>query len=1035
MLTIFAQDGDTRNPRPLHLTIENDKFGHFYLKPVGDPRDGKAILFTTNIPIDRENPEILQNGGVYSFNIRATELINNEVPSDSSVTQVTIVVTDIDDHIPSFNKPEFNIKLPENLEQDTPLPGLSIFVIDEDLGANSQYNLSLRNIKNSDGVFTVSPTYGEGRTPIVVKVLNSNALDYDVKDSDLHSLTFEIVASVKGQSLASTKVTVNLLDANDNTPTFTQNFYTLEVPENSKKGFKIADLTANDRDTGEFGKISYVLKGFGAESFSTNPNTGGIFVKQMLNYELQKSYILALVAMDGGGLESNANLLINVLDENDNYPAFETLEYTRTIREGSTEFEPQFFVRATDDDGPTQGGGKVTYSIDSENSISGHVFSINSDTGEITITKPVSSMDTERGQYELIVSAIDHGTPPLKNDTRVLIRVGISGNQRPIFKGHFSSYSKNTIPGPPSYRVSIPENAKPGYNVTTIAASDPDGLDSLIEYRIASGGDNFVINDRTGIISVSTHSRLDRDTNPLDYEIIVNAVDAGFPIPETATATVFVQISDINDKPPKFDVPSYTEYISERTKINTVVLKVTATDTDLDNNISYSIVEPIKAVSRTGVQLLSTDIYDYSSTFKIDDKTGEIRVNNTLDYSLVAVITLTVEARDLNAVLNKDKQKASVEATFYIQSFKETNPLFKHRGWSNTSPFIHIKIKEELPLNIPAFKIIAEDPLKEESVRNFKLIKADKQGFFDINQQTGEILLQKRLDYEALLTNELIFTVEALSKDEKRVSTATINVTVENVNDNDPLFEKPKYYVTILESALFPENVLQIKAKDNDAILNDIDIQNGYNVIFYSLSGQNSEYFIINNETGIIQIAPHQTLDREKQSVIKLVAIAEDAYRKPTESRKSSAEIIIDILDVNDNPPSFSLQHYTSVIPENAPINTFVINMTAADPDEGPGGEIRFEFLNEGEANGFLRIDPETGEIRTKIALTGKGRSEPYELQIRAQDNGGQIPKQNSLSTDMLLKLYIGDISSNDGVPFFIAPRVGQIANITEVNH
>lgn len=219
-------------------------------------------------------------------------------------------------------------------------------------------------------------------------------------------------------------------------------------------------------------------------------------MKKNLDYEKQKTYSLSIVAIDGGGLETNTNVFVDIIDENDNYPEFENLEYTRTIREGAIEFEPQFFVRATDRDGPTQGGSKVTYSIESENSISGRVFSVVPETGEIKIEKAVHSMDTERGQYELILAATDFGVPPLKNTTRVLIRVGISGNQRPVFKGKFNGLDKGDIPGPPRYRVSIPENAEAGYNLTTVAATDPDGLDSLLTYRIVGANDNFVIDER-----------------------------------------------------------------------------------------------------------------------------------------------------------------------------------------------------------------------------------------------------------------------------------------------------------------------------------------------------------------------------------------------------------------------------------------------------------------------------------------------------------------------------------------------------------
>lgn len=85
--------------------------------------------------------------------------------------------------------------------------------------------------------------------------------------------------------------------------------------------------------------------------------------------------------------------------------------------------------------------------------------------------------------------------PPLTNNTRVYIRVGISGNQRPIFRGHFQNFENVPVLGPPSYRVSIPENAMPGYNVTTVTAHDPDGLDSLLRYRIVGASDNFEIDE------------------------------------------------------------------------------------------------------------------------------------------------------------------------------------------------------------------------------------------------------------------------------------------------------------------------------------------------------------------------------------------------------------------------------------------------------------------------------------------------------------------------------------------------------------
>lgn len=494
IMIVYAQDGDTSNPRPILLTLEDEDKGYFKLEQIS--LNATAVLYTTNIPIDREDADILQNGGVYSFNIRATELINGEIPSDLSTTQVTVVITDIDDHMPEFNEHHFEIDVPENLGKGTPLPGLSIYVDDADLGANSQYNLSLKNVLNAENVFEVSPKSGHNRTPIVVKVLDASKLDYDVENSDLRVLKFDLIALVNGIGYSRASITVYLQDVNDNGPIFDRLNYEFSISENAEINQKIANLSATDKDSGRFGKITYVLKGFGSENFKTEKSSGGLYVKKTLDYEQQKSYSLSIVAIDGDGWETTANILIYVLDENDNAPIFESQEYTRTIREGAVEFEPQFYVRAIDIDGPQQGNGKVSYSIDTENSVSGHVFSIDAQTGEIKIDSPVSSVDTERGQYELIVTATDFGTPPLKNTTRAVIRVGISGNQRPIFKKRFSSVDVNELPGPTRYKISIPENAPPGYNVTTVSATDPDGLDILLTYRIVGANDNFVIDEQ-----------------------------------------------------------------------------------------------------------------------------------------------------------------------------------------------------------------------------------------------------------------------------------------------------------------------------------------------------------------------------------------------------------------------------------------------------------------------------------------------------------------------------------------------------------
>ncbi|XP_050342547.1 cadherin-23 [Nymphalis io] len=1038
IMEIVAKDGDTANPRHVLLTIEGDILHYFKLDP--ERSIGRATLITTDVPIDRESDVVVQNGGVYSFYVKATELINNEVPSDSTVIPVTIIVTDVDDHIPQFNRDVFDISIPENIENGSPIPGLSIYVEDNDLGQNSRYDLKIRNVFNSEDVFSISTDHGEGRTPISIKVKDSSKLDYDIDDEDKRLFKFDVVTSVNNKELSSARINIKLLDVNDNAPVFDEPQYKFNVSESAPVDYKIGDVQATDIDYGIFGEIEYSLTGFGSHLFKTDKNSGGLFVANILDYETQKSYSLTLFAKDGGGKGTTTSIFVDVLDANDNAPVFEASEYSRTIRDGATTFEPQLVVRATDIDGPSQGGGRVRYSLESDNSIAhkGNVFAIDEDTGEITIMTKVETMDTPRGQYELVVRATDYGKPTKFNETKVYIRVGVPGNQRPTFKGNYHHYKyivnqRNPESNedftfdlnPMNYKASIREDASPGQNVTTVVASDPDGLDDLLTYHIVSGSkDNFVINERSGLITVSNDSNLDRDVNPDRYEIIVSAVDSGIPIPETATTTVFVTIQDVNDKSPKFNVTESTTYISERTKVDDVVTKINAHDSDLNAKLKFSLIEPIKAFSKAGVQLKPNSPYDYKNIFKIDEDSGEILVNGKLDYSQTSIIILTVKVTDINAEINKDKQFAVMEHTIYIQPYADKNPQFTNPGWTSSNPVIHHKVKEDQPIGSTVLVLMAEDPTSGHMVSNFKVIKSQT-GLLQVDPLSGQVVLTKHLDYEELTNANLTLTVQATSNDGSKHSTAKIIIEVLNLNDNAPVFDKELYKVSVLESIKHPDQIITVKAIDNDAVLTEEDKASGYADVRYTLRGDNAELLTINNITGVIMVAPNKTLDRERQSVLRLEVEAFDTPKGGGDRLKSVATLLIDVLDVDDNTPAFDKALYTAVVPENVPMGFTVTKLTATDPDEGLGGEITYEFLDEGEANGLFAIDVATGVVSTRAALTGRGRTAPYRLLAAATD-GGEHQAVASLA------LYVGDVSANDGVPAFIRPTPEEELSVSE---
>ncbi|KAL0099048.1 hypothetical protein PUN28_020237 [Cardiocondyla obscurior] len=1031
VLIVRARDGDTGQSRNLLLTLEDDDAAHFDLEMSRDGDVTVGKLITTNASLDREDPKILQNGGIYTFQVRATELINNEIPADTATSIVTIVVTDVDDLVPVFNEDYFSVKISEDIGKDTPLPGLNMIVSDGDVGDNAKYFLALRDVPRYPGIskaFIVSPEEAQGRVPVVIKAKDINVLDYDVDNPAKREIEFDVIATVDSEVVATCRVHIQLLDANDHSPEFSKSVYKLSISEDAEPGTRFGDVYAKDYDSGSFGKLTYTLRGFGADKFKTDSQMGGIFVANKLDYETQKSYSLTMEATDGGGRVSAVNILIELDDVNDNEPIFEQAEYSRTVREDATSFDPQMFVRATDIDGPTQGNGKVVYSINRHNSMTNDIFKINPDSGEVTMLKPVRSGDTERGIYELIIRATDTGTPALYSEAKLFVRVGVPGNQKPIFRGNY----KSNLPGPNTYRARLLENASPGTEVIRVVANDPDGRDNLLQYYIASGSkDNFVIDSSSGIITVSPDARLDLETGGEKYEVIVYAVDSGTPVKETATTTVTVNIIDVNNKPPSFNESTYIVHVSERAAIGEIVLRAAASDPDADAYLEYSLAEPVKAVDKTGVALKSTTSYDYKTAFRINSTTGVITVNRVLDYQVAAVIILTVQAKDLNAVVDRDKQIAKVEVIVYIQAYSDDNPTFTNPGWSPNNPTIKITVPEEQPLGTTLLMLSAKEPTTGYSVQRFELVREDDdEGYVNVGVQSGNVVLSKRLDYEELNQKFIRFKVRALARDydiTRKMSEANVIVEIHDINDNSPVFKQKDYKISVLESAKPSKIVLNVQAVDMDSSKTEQEVQRGYGEVRYSLTGENANIFEVEPIMGNIQIAANTTLDRERQSVLRFYVVASDMPQGGAEQRSSRALVTVDVLDVNDNAPSFEQESYTAVIPENAPVGISVVNITATDPDEGQGGKIHFEIIDEGEANGLFKINHTTGEIYSARALTGKGRTEPYNMRVRAQD-GGEL----ALYSDVSLVLYIGDVVSNDGVPLFIRPTLEEVAYVAE---
>ena len=631
-------------------------------------------------------------------------------------------------------------------------------------------------------------------------------------------------------------------------------------------------------------------------------------------------------------------------------------------------------------------------------------------TGELTMTKPVRTEDTENGRYDLVVRATDQGKPqPLYSDVKVFVDVGSIRNQKPKFSQQ-------------EYSLVIRENAQAGSDVLRVAADDPDGDNNGLRFSIHSGSkDNFVMDSKTGVITVADDADLSLEQNGELYEMVVKVTDDGDPYQQTSSSLVTITVEDVNNISPSFTQDSYTEYVLENEPRGHVVLTVSAQDPDRDADLEYDIVEPIIARDKSGTKLENIAAYNFKQAFNIDPRTGRVSINEKLSYSSAAVIILTLQVRDLNAEDNVESQVDLAEATLYIKAYNADNPTFP-APWTPSDPTFTVNISENMPPGQPFFNLAAKDPLTGQPINQYQ--KLDNESpLSDLIQISsfGDVISQQMLDFEQVKSIQFSVSAIAGPVGSERVSEAHVTLQLVDANDNAPVFERSSYQAEIPEDSLPLTSVATVHATDADT--------GEFGRVVYGLQGEGSNEFMIDENTGVIKVRPssqgRSSLDREWVESYKLRVVARDMPNGGSDQKTSAVMVTVNLLDVNDSPPEFSQSRYTAVVPENSPVGTQVAQVAATDPDLD--NQVMYDFSNPSQINNLYKIDRNNGKIYTNDILTGKGRREPYMISVRALDSG--TPQQFS---DTELYITVGDVSRNDGVPEFINPQPGDEAVVLE---
>ncbi|KAA0709745.1 Protocadherin gamma-B7 [Triplophysa tibetana] len=447
---------------------------------------------------------------------------------------VSVHVKDVNDNSPIFAKNVINLEISESADKGKRF--LLEEANDDDIGQNSVQSYSIEN--NEYFVLSVqSNSLGEKYAEII---LNKELDREEQKEVTL------ILSAVDGGTpprSGTVAIHVTVLDANDNAPVFSQAVYKVSLPENSPVDTVVVTVSATDADEGQNGEVTYefghVMEEY-KHLFSLDRRTGIISIKGPVDFEEETTFTLRIIAKDGSGLTSYANVVINVSDTNDNAPIIIIKSLNSPVPENASPGTEVGIINVQDRD--SENNGQVRCFIE-QNVPFKLVPSIKNYYSLVT----TGELDRELvSDYNITITATDEGSPPLSSTKNVYFTVADVNDNAPVFKEQ-------------NYRAHVQENNKPGSSICSVSATDPDWRQNgTVVYSLlpsdVSGAQisSFLsINGDTGVIHA---------VRSFDYEqfkilkVLVLARDNGSP-PLSSNVTVSVFISDENDNTPQVLYP------------------------------------------------------------------------------------------------------------------------------------------------------------------------------------------------------------------------------------------------------------------------------------------------------------------------------------------------------------------------------------------------------------------------------------------------------------------------------------------------
>ncbi|CAL1613005.1 unnamed protein product [Knipowitschia caucasica] len=516
------------------------------------------------------------------------------------------------------------------------------------------------------------------------------------------------------------RVEIEVLDINDNPPSFPETDITVEISESATPGTRFPLESAFDPDVGSNALRTYDVTTnsyfhLDVQTQSDGTRFAELVLERALDREQQAAHRYVLTAVDGGqpARTGTALLVVKVLDSNDNVPVFDAPVYSVTVAENAPVGTLLIQLNATDqDEGPN---GDVLYSF--SNHVSSRVkelFGVEARSGRVEVRGHVDY--EESALYQISVQARDQGPNAIPAHCKLLLTVTDVNDNAPEIT--FSTVSE-----------SVSERAAPGTVLALLSVTDKDaGENGQVHVEILGDVPFKLKSSFKNYYTIVTDGALDRE-HVDSYSVTVVARDSGTP-PLASSKSIRVHVSDENDNAPAFTQPVYDVYVTENNVPGAYIHAVSARDPDVGAHalLRYSIEE-------CDIQGMSVKTY-----VSINEDTGYVYALRSFDYEQLKEFSFSVHAQDSGAT--PLASNATVRVIIVDQNDNAPTVLAP-LGKNGTA-------REPLPRSAePGYlvtRVLAMDADDGENARlSYSIQRGNEHAMFRMDWRTGELRTARRV--------------------------------------------------------------------------------------------------------------------------------------------------------------------------------------------------------------------------------------------------------------------------------------------------